>query len=241
MQTKEKTLAKAESNKASCKFTKGYVTNQLRTNAVKEMIARCVAEVKNLDRGLLKDIATSVKAEDVIKKAREAAVQNPPKTAFYAGQAHAYMNRDLMLQWLQLVVLPHREEVVRRKGLQGRQPIVLLLDRFSAHLCREVLDFCREHDIRLVLIPAGLTDLLQPAEFAANKDFKGHLTNIRRAGQRSGNEFAVKTHKTAHSVLLRAEHAAMSQVSATGIRRAFERLVSRTAKELFDRTSGDSN
>lgn len=171
---------------------------------------------QKLEPQYLKEVASTVNRDDLLQQARDVTLLDPPSHCFYAGQKHAYMNTELMLQWLQLVVIPYRNEVIRCKGLRGWQPVAILLDRYCAHLSKEALDFARLHDIRLICIPAGLTDLLQPADTGANKELKRILDEIRRFAHRSQNRFAVKDTKTAHSVLLNAEHKAMRQVTAIG-------------------------
>ena len=55
---------------------------------------------------------------------------------------------------------------------------LLLLDRFSAHVSKEFEEELLFHDnIDLILIPSGLTYLLQPLDVSVNKSFKVKVRN----------------------------------------------------------------
>ncbi len=95
-----------------------------------------------------------------------------PTHVYHATQTKSYMTAELMRQWILNVVIPWRLEVIKRDSLSFVTPMVLMLDRFSAHLHPAVLEVCRKNRIRVILIPAGCTDKLQPLDVAVNKPFK---------------------------------------------------------------------
>ena len=76
---------------------------------------------------------------------------------------NGWMDTDVMLVWFKKILLPH----IKRKRT------LLIFDSFRAHVSKKFEDELLRHDnIDLVLIPGGLTDLLQPLDVSLNKAFK---------------------------------------------------------------------
>ena len=76
---------------------------------------------------------------------------------------NSWMDTDVMLVWLKKMLLPH----IKRKST------LLIFYKFRAHVSKKFEDELLRHDnIDLVLIPGGLTDLLQPLDVSLNKAFK---------------------------------------------------------------------
>ena len=55
------------------------------------------------------------------------------------------------------------------------QPSVLVLDAFKWHLTDSVKNQLREMKTELVVIPGGMTSVLQPMDLSINKPFKDRL------------------------------------------------------------------
>lgn len=102
-----------------------------------------------------------------------------PKDVAVRCQAQGWMTSELMVDWLKTVWL-------RRPGALFHLPSMLVLDSFRGHITEEVKDQCRKHDSDLVVIPGGLTSLLQPLDVSINKPFKANLRAEYEAWIRDG-------------------------------------------------------
>jgi len=76
-----------------------------------------------------------------------------------------WFTERLTLDWLQ----------TNFGDVETRGPILLLLDKFSAHWTDKVRALCAKLNVRLLQIPAGCTSVSQPADVAWNKPFKNHI------------------------------------------------------------------
>ena len=61
---------------------------------------------------------------------------------------------------------------------KGVGPFVLALDSSRAHLTEENVKWCKKNDIFLVIIPGGLTSVLQPMDLRVNAPYKYHLREL---------------------------------------------------------------
>lgn len=86
----------------------------------------------------------------------------------FCWSKNGWMDADLMIIWFKKILLPY---VKKRRTL-------LILDRFRAHISKKFEDELLSHDnIDFVLIPPGLTYLLQPLDVSVNKSFKVKVRN----------------------------------------------------------------
>ena len=81
-------------------------------------------------------------------------------------QERAWMNEDLVLEYVCLLA------EARDRVYGPDRVLVLVWDAFKAHLCDAVKILCRENNIKMVVIPSGLTSLLQGLDTHVNKAFK---------------------------------------------------------------------
>ena len=81
-------------------------------------------------------------------------------------QERAWMNEDLVLEYVCLLA------EARDRVYGPDRVLVLVWDAFKAHLCDAVKILCRELNIKMVVIPSGLTSLLQGLDTHVNKAFK---------------------------------------------------------------------
>ena len=92
--------------------------------------------------------------------------ENPfPDGLICATTANAWMTEDLMMQWIDTILVPFA-------GSTGRDAICLVLDSFQVHLKDTVKEWLRIEEIDFVYIPGGLTGELQPLDIGINGPFK---------------------------------------------------------------------
>jgi len=78
------------------------------------------------------------------------------------------MTEELLLEWLQIVW-------GRRPRAFLNQPSVLVLDSFKGHLSDSVKNQLRKMNTELLVIPGGITSVLQPLDVSINKPFEDRL------------------------------------------------------------------
>jgi hypothetical protein len=78
----------------------------------------------------------------------------------------AWMSRELMLKWISNVLEPHCMKFKRS---------LIIMDRFKVHLMPEVTKKLNEINADIILIPPGLTYMLQPLDIYVNKPIKDAL------------------------------------------------------------------
>jgi hypothetical protein len=91
-----------------------------------------------------------------------------PKDVTVRAQEKGWMTEELMLEWLKVVWS-------RRPGAFLNQLSMLVLDTFKGHLTDSVKDQLRKMKTELVVIPGGMTSVLQPMDVSINKPFKDRL------------------------------------------------------------------
>lgn len=96
-----------------------------------------------------------------------------PKIHLPAGvvvRAHenAWMNSDLFVDWVKTVW-------EKRPGAMLAKRSMLVLDSFRGHTTEEVKDRLSRNGTDLVVIPGGMTSMLQPLDVSLNKPFKAHV------------------------------------------------------------------
>jgi len=87
-----------------------------------------------------------------------------PKGAVYAVNERGWMTIFNFSQWFKECFLP----VAKRK--EG--PVLLVGDNHSSHLGPEVIQLCRENNIRFVCLPPNATDKMQPLDVGFFKTVK---------------------------------------------------------------------
>ena len=79
------------------------------------------------------------------------------------------MTHELMLDWLEHVW-------GRRPGAMLNLPSMLCLDTFRGHLTDEIKNKIHRLKSELVVIPAGMTSVLQPLDVSVNNPFQARLS-----------------------------------------------------------------
>jgi hypothetical protein len=136
-------------------------------------------------------------------------------------QKRAWMDEVLSLDYLAALVAawaehdpPGRHPPMAVEGwVDTRAPLVLVWDSFRAHLTDAVKEFCRAANVRMVVVPAGMTALLQGLDTHVNKMFK---TRCRAFWQnrllRAENPAAVEfTHQDFLDMIAQAADRALAQ------------------------------
>uniref|UniRef100_A0A8C4SNJ3 HTH CENPB-type domain-containing protein n=1 Tax=Erpetoichthys calabaricus TaxID=27687 RepID=A0A8C4SNJ3_ERPCA len=93
-----------------------------------------------------------------------------PKDKFPSGvivrvQEQGWFNESIMDDWL-------KTECMKRDGCLGKQRSMLVLDAFRCHTTDNVKSRLKRHNTDLVIIPSGMTSILQPMDAVVNKPFK---------------------------------------------------------------------
>jgi len=85
-----------------------------------------------------------------------------PKDVIVRAQEEGWMTEEVMLEWLKIVW-----------GRRPRnQPSMLILDTFKGHLTNSVKNQLRKMKNELVVMPGGMTSVLQPMDVSIIKPFK---------------------------------------------------------------------
>ena len=89
-----------------------------------------------------------------------------PKGVIVKVQEKGWMDEELTKDWIKTVWAKH--------GKQSRK--MLVLDSFRAHRTPAIKKILQSAKTDLVIIPGGLTSILQPLDVVVNKPFKTKLT-----------------------------------------------------------------
>ena len=98
-----------------------------------------------------------------------------PSDCVYTVQPKAWVNQEVMLEWIRRVWIPWVQS-------QNLEQSYLILDSFKAHLVSSVSDALSEVGTTAEFIVGGYTSSLQVLDVGINKPFKGYM-------QRNFNEF----------------------------------------------------
>jgi len=91
-----------------------------------------------------------------------------PKDVIVRAQEKGWMTEGLMLEWLKIVW-------GRRPRAYLNQPSMLVLDAFKGHLTDSVENQLCKMNTELVVMPGGITSVLQPMDVSINMPFKDRL------------------------------------------------------------------
>ena len=85
--------------------------------------------------------------------------------AITSYQKKAWVDEGQMLKWIKEVWIKYTKKA----------PSLLFLDSFSAHTTQAVKDSFKQYNTTIIVIPGGLTSVLQPLDVSINKPVKNHL------------------------------------------------------------------
>lgn len=86
-------------------------------------------------------------------------------------QTKAWMDEDLIKEYLKHIWQPYVEETADRLDLPDHNAL-LTLDSFKAHTTDNITKMMKEHGTTHCVIPGGCTSKLQPLNISINKPFK---------------------------------------------------------------------
>jgi hypothetical protein len=87
-------------------------------------------------------------------------------TCIYETQAYAWMDKRVMLCWVEDVLVPY----ISLASL-GIVPLIIL-DLYQCHIMALVVNVILDLGCKVVHIPSGCTGLVQPLDIGYNKPFK---------------------------------------------------------------------
>lgn len=76
----------------------------------------------------------------------------------YNRSNHGWFDAVCFVDWFKMCFLPHALEIPGAKALLG--------DNLSSHFTPEVLNLCKEHNIRFICLPPNATHLCQPLDIS---------------------------------------------------------------------------
>ena len=94
-----------------------------------------------------------------------------PEGVLVSVQTKAWMDEDLMTEYLEHIWQPYVEEIADKLGLPDHNAL-LTLDSFSAHTTDKITKAIEEHSTTHCVIPGGCTSKLQPLDVYVNKPLK---------------------------------------------------------------------
>ena len=92
-----------------------------------------------------------------------------PDEGHYACQKKAWMDEEMMSKWIDVVLIPWRNE-------KGPDVIpILILDAYRVHMMGNIVNRIQSLGIEVVHIPPGCTYLCQPVDVGINKSIKSGM------------------------------------------------------------------
>jgi hypothetical protein len=88
---------------------------------------------------------------------------------FYKVNKKAWFNKQVMLNWVKLVLAPYLATAPK-----GIVPI-LFLDMFKVHMMQSVVQAIQALGVQVEFIPAGCTGLVQPVDVGYKKSLKAKM------------------------------------------------------------------
>ncbi|XP_047107714.1 MFS-type transporter clz9-like [Schistocerca piceifrons] len=92
--------------------------------------------------------------------------QGGPKGALYGCSKTSWFNEIIFSDWFEGIILPYV------KKLPKEVPKVVIGDNLCSHISINVLQKCREHNIKFILLPPNSTHLCQPVDVAYFRPLK---------------------------------------------------------------------
>ena len=83
-----------------------------------------------------------------------------------------WQTKTTYIDYVSKIIVPHKNEVIRRLHLPNSQKMVLIHDLHFTHVSPELNEYLRDNGIVPVTVPATCTDELQVCDICVNKPFK---------------------------------------------------------------------
>lgn len=118
-----------------------------------------------------------------------------PNGVIIENNVKGWMDTDMMKKWLSKCY------VRRPDGFFKQAKAMLVMDSMRAHITDEVKDAIKALNTLPVIIPGGMTKLLQPLDISVNKAFKGHLRIMWETWMTSGDHSFTTTGRMRRATL----------------------------------------
>lgn len=138
-----------------------------------------VGKISSAERGTLSTVICTVSASGnyvppaivfARKRVKPELMNGAPPDSIMLCSDSGYSNSDLFLVWLK----HFQKHVVSSES----NPVLLILDNHSSHICIESVLFCRQHSIHLLSIPPHSSHKIQPLDKVFFKPLKDYLSQM---------------------------------------------------------------
>lgn len=96
----------------------------------------------------------------------------PPDGIYYEHTETHWQTEISYIKYIQNVILPYKNRVVREMNLPANQKCILKHDLHYSHKDKDVLQFMKENGVIPLFVPAGCTDWMQECDLVANATLK---------------------------------------------------------------------
>ena len=86
---------------------------------------------------------------------------------FIFCQNNAWCDKYIFSQWVKLIFIPYQKSLSEK--------CLLIIDKASCHSSDDSLEILNNQNINYLLIPSGMTSILQPMDISVNKVFKDNI------------------------------------------------------------------
>lgn len=98
-----------------------------------------------------------------------------PKTWHVTFTDNHWANERTTIDYITKILVPYVQEVRRSRSLSANHTALVIFDRFKGQCTPTVFQLLSESSIQIAIVPANLTDRLQPLDVSVNKAVKDHL------------------------------------------------------------------
>ena len=120
------------------------------------------------------------------------------KTTYAHSKSHWSVQRTFV-QYIDEILLPYFKQCREVWGLDGDAKGLLIWDLYKSHITDNVMNYLKENNVVVIMIPANYTGVLQPCDLTINKKYKQELRKkfvkwyageIQRELERTKNDFS---------------------------------------------------
>jgi hypothetical protein len=147
-----------------------------------------------------------------------------PQDIEYGVQEKAWVDKDVMLDWIKRVWAPYTRRI-------GSRPTILFLDQFRVHTMGEVQSALHDCGTTIYMIPPGYTSKLQVLDVGINKPFKDYVKEcyLTFLVENSGSEKVKVTRQHVATWVTNA----WKKVKPESVTNTWDRILHKSAAELI--------
>ena len=90
-----------------------------------------------------------------------------PPDVLISATPKGFMTRNIFTQWL--------DKIIKEAKVSTTNPAIMILDAHESRSNISAIEIARTHGLHLLILPGGLTHLLQPLDKSLFRPFKGHF------------------------------------------------------------------